>query len=43
MDMGRLHGVLHLREEVRNRGQTVQIKKTICGDLGSGPQIFGGF
>jgi hypothetical protein len=43
MDMGRLHGVLHLREEVRNRRQTVQIKNAICMGVVSEPQIFGGF
>jgi hypothetical protein len=43
MDMGRLHGILHLREEVRDRRQILQMKKTICPGLVSEPQIFGRF
>jgi hypothetical protein len=42
MDIAKLHGILRLREEVRNRRQTVQMKKPICTRLVSGPQIFGG-
>jgi hypothetical protein len=30
-------------EQLHNRGQTVQIKKTICTFLVSEPPIFGGF
>jgi hypothetical protein len=43
MDMGRLHGILHLREEVRDRRQIFQMKKTICTGLVAESQIFGGF
>ena len=43
MDTGRLHGVLQAWEEVRNRGQTVQMKNTVCTGLVSEPQIFGSF
>jgi hypothetical protein len=36
MDMGKLHAVLHVWEEVRNRGQTVQIKKRYAAALAAG-------